>query len=84
MLFLEFDQKRTDAVLDKVLGWIVTRWSNERDISIEQSYREIYSAKLYEELMDYDNKLYMTDPLQLYKMFQSELFSNYKNNPINS
>ena len=78
MLLLEPDQKKIDAVLNKVLGWIVTRWSNERDISIEQAYREIYSTNLYESLLDYDNTLYMTDPLQLYKMFQSEFFSSDK------
>lgn len=73
MSLLEIDQKKTDAVLDKVLGWIVCRWSAEYNVSLGQSIKEIYSSRLFEELMDYDNALFLTDPLELYRMFQGEL-----------
>jgi hypothetical protein len=80
MLFLEPDQARTDAVLNKVLGWIVAKYSSEHDVSMSQAFKNVFSSKFYEELTDYSNDLYLSDPLELYRMLMAEL-SRYHRKP---
>jgi hypothetical protein len=75
-MLLASEQQRIDSAVNSVLGWIADKWSQEHGITLTESYKTLLSGQLYEDLLDYSNYLYKTDPLELYRMFEASQRGN--------
>jgi hypothetical protein len=75
-MLLTSEQQQIDSAVNSVLGWIADKWSRERNITLTESYKTLLSDQLYEDLLDYSNYLYKTDPLELYRMFEANQQGN--------
>jgi hypothetical protein len=75
-MLLTSEQQQIDSAVNSVLGWIADKWSREHSITLTETYKVLLSDRLYEDLLDYSNYFYKTDPLELYGMFEASQQEN--------
>jgi len=70
MMNLRINQNNLYLLLPSKLSWLACMLANERNISIVDAMKILYSSDLYKKLEDENTKLWHLGPVALYEEFK--------------
>ena len=67
MMNLEITQENLHLLLPSKVMWLASYLAEDKDISIVEATKQIYSSPLYQQLEREDTKLWQQGPVALYE-----------------
>ena len=68
---LTITQKNVHLLLPSKLSWMANMLAEDRDISIVEAMRVLYTSEVYSRLEDESTKVWHLGPVALYEEFQN-------------
>ncbi len=72
MMNLTIDQNNLYLLLPSKMSWLASMFADERNVSVVDAIKKLYSSNLYKKLENESTKTWHLGPVALYEEFMEE------------